>query len=288
MTAIALGLLAGAGMALIVAAVLRPAERTAAASTRPAFSRLNDALMRAGLERTPVTAFLAATAILGLALGAVALLTTGILVLGALGLAIGCWLPFALLSWRANQRRRANRGVWPEVVDHLIASVRSGLGLPDALEQLSRTGPESLRDDFAVFGRHYRATGSFAHAVVETKSRLADPTADRLLETLRMAREVGGTELVSVLRALSGYLRDEQAVRHEAEARQSWVMNAARLGVVAPWLVLLLLATRPEAAAAYNTPGGTMVILGGLVASVLAYRLMVVIGRFRDDGRWFA
>ena len=46
------------------------------------------------------------------------------------------------------------------------------------------------------------------------------------------------------------------SVRAELRARQSWIVNAARLGVVAPWIVLLMLATRPEGAAAYNSPAG--------------------------------
>ena len=71
-----------------------------------------------------------------------------------------------------------------------------------------------------------------------------------------MSREVGGTELPSILRALAASLRQEAAVRSEVEARQSWVLNAARLGVAAPWIVLLLLASRAEAAAAYNSPAG--------------------------------
>lgn len=286
-TAIALALVTGTGVALIVVGALRPRTAVAAARRGP-LARVDDALVRAGVERIPAAALLALSIVLGLLVGAAALAATGIVVLGALGLVAGAQAPFALVQLRARQRRWQNRGAWPDAVDHLIASVRSGLGLADAVEQLSRTGPEPLRADFAHFGRSYRATGSFGHAVTETKERLADPTADRLLETLRMAREVGGTELVGVLRSLGGYLREEQAVRLEAEARQGWVLNAARLGVVAPWLVLLMLATRAEAAAAYNTPIGGLIILAGLAVSVIAYRLMLAIGRFRDEGRWFA
>ena len=111
--------------------------------------------------------------------------------------------------------------------------------------------------------------------------------ADRVLETLRMSREVGGSELTTVLRNLATYLRQEAAIRSEVEARQSWVINAARLGAAAPWIILVLLSTRPEAAAAYNTPGGTTLIVGGLVASVIAYRIMIRIGRITEEQRWF-
>ena len=80
----------------------------------------------------------------------------------------------------------------------------------------------------------------------------------------------------------------ELAVRSEVEARQSWVVNAARLGVAAPWIVLLLLASRPEAAAAYNSPPGWLVLGVGLVVTVVAYRVMIALGRLPEERRWFA
>jgi tight adherence protein B len=125
-------------------------------------------------------------------------------------------------------------------------------------------------------------------ALDELKQTLADPVGDRVVETLRLAREVGGTELPAVLRSLAAALRADAAVRAEAEARQSWVVIAARLGVAAPWVVLLLIASRPEAAAAYNSPGGLLLVAGGLAVTVVAYRLMLALGRLPEERRWFA
>src|SRR5690606_14291407 len=97
-----------------------------------------------------------------------------------------------------------------------------------------------------------------------------------------------GTELPTVLRALAASLRQEAAVRAEVEARQSWIRGAARLGVAAPWVVLLLLASRPEAAAAYNSPGGLVLLAVGLAVTIIAYRIMLALGRLPEERRWFA
>jgi len=102
-----------------------------------------------------------------------------------------------------------------------------------------------------------------------------------------MSREVGGSELTTVLRALSSHLRNDIAVRAEVEARQSWVTNGAKLGVAAPWIVLVLLSTRPEAAAAYNTSNGFWLIVGGLAVSAFSYRLMLSFGKLPEERRWF-
>jgi len=131
------------------------------------------------------------------------------------------------------------------------------------------------------------ASGHFDSSALRLKATLADPVADRIIETLRMARHVGGTELVGVLRALSASVRADAALRAEVEARQSWVRGAAVVGVVAPWIVLGLLSMRPEGAAAYATASGVVVVLVGAGVSVVAYRLTIRLGRLPEPQRWF-
>lgn len=253
--------------------------------------RLGDALrrrlVRAGMPRLAPSAFVALSLLVALVFFAVGQAVSGVLALSAALAAVGGWLPWSIVSWRAAARTKAHRTLWPDLVDQLVSAVRSGLSLPDGVAALAGTAPLSTRDAFAAFERDYRSTGVFGPAADRLKAALADPVADRIVETLKMAREVGGGELVTVLKTLAASLRDDAAVRAEIEARQSWTVGAARLGVVAPWLVLALLATRPEASVAYNTPVGAVVIVVGLVVSLVAYRMMLAIGRLPEERRWF-
>jgi tight adherence protein B len=77
-------------------------------------------------------------------------------------------------------------------------------------------------------------------------------------------------------------------VRREITARQSWIRVAAGIGAAAPWVVVVLLSMRPEAAAAYESSAGVLLIIGGLSLSVLAYNIMIRIGRLQPEKRWFA
>jgi len=249
---------------------------------------MRDRLVQAGLERVSPAVVLVVSAVLGIAAGALVLAVVQVIALAVVAGIAATLAPSVLIGRRARARRRATRVVWPDVVDQLVSAVRSGLALPDAVVTLSRVGPAQTRAAFATFERDYRSTGNFSLCLDSLKQRLADPVADRILETLRMSREVGGSELTTVLRNLGVYLRQESAIRSEVEARQSWVVNAARLGVAAPWVVLLLLATRPEAAAAYNSAAGATLIVGGLAVRAIAYRLMIGIGRLPEERRWFA
>ena len=280
-----LGAALGAGLLLAGAPVLLGAPH---GSTRPASpGRLADRLARAGFTRFGPQTFVAVSAAIGLAVGAVALAVTGLPIVAVIAAAGGGLSPWFIAGWRVGARIRAARGLWPEAVDHLVAAVRAGQPLPDALASLATLGPVPFRPGFALFERRWRETGTVGVALDATKAHFADPTADRLLEIIRMAREVGGSELPGVLRDLALHLRQDLALRAEAEARQSWVTNAGKLGVAAPWVVLLMLTTRPEAARAYNTPAGTGLILGALALSLVAYRIMLLVGRLPEDRRWF-
>ena len=135
------------------------------------------------------------------------------------------------------------------------------------------------------FAEDYRTTGRFQDSLDRLKVTLSDPVGDRLVEALRMAREVGGSDLGRLLRTLSTFLREDARARAELETRQSWTVNAARLAVAAPWLVLAMLCTRPEAVMAYSSRAGTLVLAAGGVTSVIAYRLMVRIARLPEEVR---
>ncbi len=214
----------------------------------------------------------------------------GLAFVGVVSLAVCCavlagWTPLAVVTSRARRRRTRLRDVWPDVVDNLTSGVRAGLSLPEALAQLGERGPEPVRQEFSAFGVDYAATGRFGEALDALEARLADPVADRLCEALRLARDVGGCDLGQVLRSLSAFLRDDARTRAELEARQTWTVNAARLAACAPWLVLGLLLSRPESLTAYDRPAGGVVLTIGAVSSVVAYRLMVRIGRLPEERR---
>jgi len=193
--------------------------------------------------------------------------------------------PIALVKVRRRQRSVELRELWPDVVDNLASAVRAGMSLPEAVAQVSVRGPEQLRPLFREFAEDYRATGRFGESLDRLKAALADPVADRIVESLRVAREVGGTDLGRLLRTLSQFLREDARTRAELETRQGWTVNAARLALCAPWAVLGLLALRPETVVAYNTATGVAVLAVGGGISLLAYRVMLRIARLPVEER---
>lgn len=247
--------------------------------------RTRDLLAQAGIDGVSPRSLYGASAALALLVFVVVLGASQVPVIGLLFGGFAGLLPLLLVRRRRNQRTVELREVWPEAVDNLASGVRAGLSLPEALSQLGVRGPEQLRPSFRRFGEDYRATGRFGESLDALKRSLADPVGDRVVEALRMAREVGGTDLGRLLRTLSTFLREDARTRSELETRQGWTVNAARLALAAPWALLLLLASRPDAVAAYNTPAGAVVLLGGGAVSLVAYRVMVRIARLPTEQR---
>ena len=240
----------------------------------------------AGLERWGPGEIVAAGLASGLgALLSASMLSSSFLVL-SLATSVATAAPVGLLRSRARKRRTAHREVWPEAIALMSSGVWAGVSLPEVVGSLADRGPEALRPYFHRYRATYRASTSFPAALEGLARDMADPIADRVVAALELAHELGGTELGRVLRTLGDFVRDDLRVRKEIEARWSWTVTAARLAAAAPWLVLLLMSARPEAAAAYDSPDGIALVLGGGVATTVGYRLMMRAARLPEERRW--
>jgi tight adherence protein B len=278
------GLGFGLGLLLVWSAFALPR------SPRPARTegRLRRRLDEAGMAGVATRSLLLLCAGCGLVALVLAQVVSGAWPVSVVFAAMAAWLPAAVVAARVRRRRAEFAEVWPEAVDNLASAVRAGLGLPEALAGLATRGPEPLRPAFAAFALDYQVTGRFSDCLDRLKLRLSDPVGDRVVEALRIAREVGGGELGRLLRHLSSYLRDDARTRAELESRQSWTVNGARLAAAAPWAVLLILSFQPEVIARYASATGAVVIFGGAACCLLAYRLMVRIGRLPTERRILA
>jgi tight adherence protein B len=275
------GLLLGLGALLIWRSGSRAPRRQ---EMRLAAARV-DLLRQAGVEGVGPAQLFGAQVLCALVAAATVLVLTATVVVAVFFGVFAFFLPMVVLHRMRRRRLLALRELWPEAVDNLASAVRAGMSLPEGLSALGERGPAELRPAFSRFGTAYRATGRFGDCLDRLKDDLADPVGDRICETVRVAREVGGSDLGTVLRTLSELLRSDARTRSELETRQGWIVNAARLAVAAPWLVLLLLGSQSQTLQAYDSPGGTVLLAIGAVVCVVAYRVMLQIGRLPEDQR---
>jgi len=280
-----IGLGTGIGLALIAWARIEPIRSPRRPARASSSARM---LAAAGIVRLTPRRLLTLCLALGAVAAVGALGLTGVPTIGIIAGLTAAASPVVVIQGRVARRLREHAELWPDAVDNLGSAIRAGMSLPESLMQLGERGPEDLRPAFARFAQDYRASGRFDDSVDLLKSRLADPVGDRVVEALRIAREVGGGDVGRMLRSLSAFLRDDLRTRGELESRQSWTINGARLAVAAPWLVLMAMSLQRDVVGRFASADGALVLGGGAVACVVAYRLMLRIGRLPVEPRILA
>ena len=196
-------------------------------------------------------------------------------------------IAFVTVRTKNKLNEAALIAAWPEVIDHLMSGIQSGLSLSESLAGLSTRGPEVLRPAFTQFKLTLYGSGDLAQAIEELKSIFAHHGSDQIFEALIISKALGGGELIQILRSLGDFLRQDLALRREIEVKHGWIKNSAHLSAAAPWILLLLLSTQPSTAAAYSTATGAMILLAGLVMTGIAYMWMSRLGRLPQTPRVF-
>ncbi len=279
---VVVALLFGLGVFLIYDGWTRPTRSAPRLSQR---ARIEDWLAAGGLGHVRASQFLASCMGLGLAAAALALVVVGSAAVTLIAAAAGVIAPVSYYRSRRHTLRRRRRSDWPDAIELLTGAVRSGDTLPAAVAVVAERGPESLRPVFRSVVSDHRITGDLVGALERMGGTVGDPVADRVVRTLILAHQVGGRDLGRVLRTLAVFLREDVANRREVEARQSWTVVAARVSAAAPWLVLVLVASRPQGARAFDTPAGMVVLLIGAAVTAIGYRLMLRVGRLPEEPR---
>jgi Flp pilus assembly protein TadB len=168
----------------------------------------------------------------------------------------------------AARQAAAARDRWPD----FLALVRSRIGAGDPLPDAVRAAARALGDPFLELDTAWG--GSFVTEVRAAQDRWSDPVADRVLTTLRVAATTGGSHVDAVLSELATSLSDEMQIRSAHDAALTQQRLTAGVALVSPWAILALsLATNPQAAAAFGTPTGRMILTGGVIATISGYGL---------------
>ena len=144
----------------------------------------------------------------------------------ALGLCIaGLYLPSAWLTRRIANRQQAISEGFPDALDMLVVCVESGLGLDQAITQVSRElqeGYPALSQEFAVTNLEMRHGKRRADALRNLGERSGVDDLKKLVSTLIQADRFG-TSIAQTLRTHAEFMR--------VTARQRAEEKAAKIGI---------------------------------------------------------
>jgi tight adherence protein B len=194
---------------------------------------------------------------------------------------------FVVVNNRKGKHELEVSASWPEVIDHLVSAIQSGLSLTEALTELSNRGPMVMRPAFTHFKKQVFEDGNFDQGIQTLAEQFKSHASDQIFQALLISKSLGGSELLSILRTLGNFLREDLALRNEIAVKQSWIKNSAHLSSAAPWLLLLLLAMQPSTVDAFSTVTGAGILFIGLFMTVLAYIWMTFLSRLPSVPRVF-
>lgn len=245
-------------------------------------------LARAELRDVTPRDFLLFSLGAGVFLGGLAQVVLGWDVVSLLAGALGLVAPLAYYVHRHDRRRAAVQVALVEAIAQLRDAIRTGLSVQEALVGLARSGPETLRPEFARLVREIHLLG-FEPALGTMRERLADPLFDVVATSLVLNDRVGGRNVSQVLDRLAHATRAELRVQQEFRAYQARNVLSARIVAAVPLALLVVIRQiNPGYLAIFDDWSGQM-LLGGCVVSVaIGYAGMLWLTRLPGERRVLA
>ena len=196
-------------------------------------------------------------------------------------------LPSLIIRRRRELEISKLEALWPELLDHLVSGIQSGLSIAQTIAGLATRGPDRTKEFFNMCEGELRSGTELRDVIRQIKDHFANSTCDQVCEVLEFSLSAGSREISTTLRTLSGYVRSNLALREEIKAKQEWIRNSAILAAIAPWLLLILLSRQSSTVQAYSDSAGVVVLACGAAATVIAYFWMKRVGRLSITPRVF-
>ena len=212
-------------------------------------------------------------------MGIVISITTKVFVIAPVSLALAILLPGILLKQRKIKMQDQKMQQWTLLIDDLTSGVRAGLTIGEALAQALQNCEEPLRSDFQEAILEINRSGQVSKVISILKNQITDAVGVATLKLLQVVLKTGANDLATSLSILSNSSRENHNLIQELKAKQSWVLNGARISVISPWLVLLALWTQESVRNAYQNLIGQLIIILVAVVGLFGYLVMKRIGR---------
>ena len=153
-----------------------------------------------------------------------------------IGALIGLVLPQVLLRFLAARRAAAFERVLPQALMLVATSLKSGFGLPQALDAVAKDAAEPVAKEFSRALAETRIGTDIADALERVAERMGSDAMRMAVMAIRIQREVGGN-LAETLETTAKTLRERESLYRQvralsAEGRLSaYILIALPIGV---------------------------------------------------------
>jgi tight adherence protein B len=177
----------------------------------------------------------------------------------AMGLG-GFFLPILYVRSRQGRRVRAFNGQLPDVLDHLVGSLRAGYGLLQAVEWVARQVPSPAGAEFDRVIREVQLGRGLTEALDSMVRRIASDDLALIVTAIKIQHEVGGG-LAEILSTVAETIRERVRVQREIQVLTAQQRYSGYVLLIMPIaLAFILFLINPSYESQLFTPGPTLCI----------------------------
>jgi len=179
-------------------------------------------------------------------------------------------LVYLLVARRRSKRTSAFAEQLPSTLQTLVASLRAGYSLPQALESVVQTGFAPTNEEFERMLSEVRVGRPLAAALRNLGDRMASADFDWVVIALEINEEVGGN-LSEVLETVEETIRERESLRRNVRALSAEGRVSASIIFLLPFITLGVIALgNPSYVRIFYTDR-----VGVIMASIAAGLMMV-------------
>ena len=214
-------------------------------------------------------------------LAALVTLTSGILVFGLIFGGVGVVGVELWVRSRARRRLELFNKQLPIALQVMATSLRSGFGIMEAVQTVSREMDDPLAGEFGLIIDQARVGGSFEAGVSAMVSRVNSSDLRIVARALEIHRKVGG-DLASILDSVAGTMREREELRgHITALTAQQRLGGMIVGLLPAWVVGFFMVVNPEfISPLWEDPLGRIFLAAGglmeLTAFVTMRRIMTI------------
>lgn len=197
-------------------------------------------------------------------------LLTGLL-LGALGFII----PIVYVRMRERRRLRAFNSQLPDVLDHLVGSLRAGYGLVQALEWVGKQISDPAGMEFERVIREIQLGRTLQDSLDSMLKRIDSDDLALIITAINIQYKVGGA-LADILETVADTIRERVRIMGEIQVLTAQQRYSGYVLMVLPIaLGIFLYILNPEYESQLFTPGPTLCIpIGAAIMMIVGFFIM--------------
>lgn len=212
-------------------------------------------------------------------LGILLSILTKVIIVAPAFVILGLLTPGLLLRRKNNKSTELKMNQWLVLIDEIASGVRAGLTISESLSQSLNKSEEPLRQDLIEAILEFNRSGQVSKVMKILQTQISDPVGIATLKLLAIVLKTGSNDLATSLNILSNTSRENINLIQELKAKQAWVLNGAKISIIAPWVVLLTLWTQESVRTAYQNFMGQIILLLVAVIGIVGYVVMKKIGK---------